>query len=266
MTNAAAIASLLLPLTFLLIGTAFGQLYTDEVSDGKCTNNTVAANFTACLPLILIPRVFTVNFASNALYRNFAESFLGRPANDETELDAMCYKFAFIEALVVQTGYGNKSCIRTAIPTDLDITSPFGSPPFGFGKFKVETTLAQSTGSTLESQYKTVDQVIWCDLNHLLLVRCVNGVRQDWELASVADPEPWVLPLVLDIIQGLGMPPENAVRYESVSNGGTCPDAPNLLSFTIQAAKNVGVPIPISGSQSNDNSTAPINFDDLQNF
>ncbi|KAJ6637997.1 hypothetical protein Bhyg_10729 [Pseudolycoriella hygida] len=265
MANAVTTAAL----TFLLIGTAFGQLYTDEVSDGPCTNNTVAANLTSCLPILLIPRVFTVNFASNALYRNYAESFLGRPAKDQAELDAICFTFALVESLVVQSGYGNKSNIRTLTPTDLDVSSPFGTPPFGFGKFRIDTTLAQSPGSTVANQYVTVDQLIWCDLNHLLLVRCVNGTRQDWKLASLGDPAPWALPLVLNIIEGLGMPPENAVQYESVSNGGTCPDASNLLIYLIQAAKNIGISIPISDAHilpSNHNLAAPIHLDDQQNF
>lgn len=71
---------------------------------------------------MLIPQVFTVNFASNALYRNYAESFLGRPAKDQAELDKQCYTFAFEAAAVTQQGY-NKANIRTVIPTDLGIIS-----------------------------------------------------------------------------------------------------------------------------------------------
>lgn len=87
----------------------------------------------------------------------------------------------------------------------------------------------------------TIDQVVWCDSNHLLIVRCVNETRQDWKLASLGDPAPWAKPLVLKIVESLGMPPENAVEYASATNGGHCPDAPDLFTYTLQAAKNVGL-------------------------
>lgn len=67
---------------------------------------------------LLIPQVFTINFASNALYRNYAESFLGRPAKDQAELDAQCYTFALEGAIVIQEGY-DKANIRSVIPTEL---------------------------------------------------------------------------------------------------------------------------------------------------
>lgn len=90
----------------------------------------------------------------------------------------------------------------------------------------------------------TIDQVIWCDSNHILLVRCVNGTRQDWKLASIGDPAPWAIPLVLQIVESLGMPPENAIEYKSVTNGGTCPVVPDLLTYERQAAINTGSPLP----------------------
>lgn len=66
-------------------------------------------------------------------------------------------------------------------------------------------------------------------------------------MSSDGDPEPWVFPFVKQIIQGLGMPPENAMEYKSAHNGGKCPDAPDLIAFSTQAAKNVFPPIPFLG-------------------
>lgn len=86
------------------------------------------------------------------MYRTFAESFLGRPAKDQAELDAMCYRNAFFESISISTGYEDKTNIRVVIPTELDPSSVFGSPPFGIGKFKVGATLAQSVGSTTNNQ------------------------------------------------------------------------------------------------------------------
>lgn len=36
-----------------------GQLYTDDVSDGRCTLNKVPDNFTSCLPYVTINFLFT---------------------------------------------------------------------------------------------------------------------------------------------------------------------------------------------------------------
>lgn len=86
----------------------------------------------------------------------------------------------------------------------------------------------------------TIDQLIWCDKKHALLVRCVNETRQDWKLASVGNPEPWVKPIVLDIIESLGMPRENAVDYTGENGGPSCPVAPDLVTYKLRAAKRVG--------------------------
>lgn len=150
-----------------------GQLYTDDVSDGKCTNVPPAANFTACLPLVnilptlcfhcaikfkklysqvLVPHVYSVQLGSDALFRNYAESFLGRPAQNQSELDEMCFSFAFVEALAVQSGYGTKTNIRTAIPTQLNLLQLNLGDPFGLGSFLITTTLAQTSGSTTQNQ------------------------------------------------------------------------------------------------------------------
>lgn len=67
---------------------------------------------------LLIPQVFTVNFASKAVYRNYAESFLGRPAKDQAELDAQCFTFALELILTIQQGY-DKANIRSVVPTEL---------------------------------------------------------------------------------------------------------------------------------------------------
>lgn len=105
----------------------------------------MANDFKTCLQ-ILTPQVYAINLGSMAMYRNYAQSFLGRPARNQAELDAMCYTFAFIEAIIIQTGYGTKTNIRAVTPTELDPTSPFTSSPFGLGKFKIDSTLAQSRG------------------------------------------------------------------------------------------------------------------------
>lgn len=91
---------------------------------------------------------------SNALYRNFAESFLGRPAHNQSELDAMCFTFAFVDALVIQSGYVTKSNIRIVVSTQLRPRLP--SNPLGIGTFGIQVTLAQSAGSTTANQCKNV--------------------------------------------------------------------------------------------------------------
>lgn len=101
---------------------------------------------------IFTPKVYGVLMASNALYRNFAESFLGRPALNQAELDAMCFTFAFADTLVIQSGYTNKCNIRTVIPTQLN--PQFPSNPLGLGTFALNVTLAQSPGSTTANQCK----------------------------------------------------------------------------------------------------------------
>ncbi|XP_037050429.1 uncharacterized protein LOC119084521 [Bradysia coprophila] len=218
------------------------QLYTDDVSDGRCTLNPVVKNFTSCLNLA-IPQVFTVNYASNSLYRNYAESFLGRPANDQAELDAQCFTFAIEGLILIQEGY-DKANIRSVIPTELDPTAPLLTDPLGLGKFKIETTFAQSPGSTVKNQYVTIDQAVWCDTKHVLLVRCVNETRQDWKLASIGNPEQWVKPIVLDVIESLGMSRENAIDYTGENGGPSCPVAPDLVTYKLRAAKRIGIPLP----------------------
>lgn len=90
----------------------------------------------------------------------------------------------------------------------------------------------------------TIDQVVWCDQKHTLFVRCVNGTRQDWKVGSDGEPEPWMLPLAKQIVADLGMPPENALEYKSVANGGNCPVADDLTTYLIQAEENIGQPLP----------------------
>lgn len=90
----------------------------------------------------------------------------------------------------------------------------------------------------------TVDQAIWCDTKHVLIVRCVNETRQDWKLASVGNPEPWAKGIVLDIIESYGMPRENAVDYTGENGGPSCPVAPDLATYKLRAAKSIGLPVP----------------------
>lgn len=84
---------------------------------------------------------------------------------------------------------------------------------------------------------KTLDQVIWCDNNNALIVRCVNGTRQDWKLASWGKPEPWVKKKSLDTIKSLGMPIENAIDYTD-----SCPDAPDMVTYARKAINRVIAP------------------------
>lgn len=87
----------------------------------------------------------------------------------------------------------------------------------------------------------TIDQAIWCDNKHVLLFRCVNGTRQDWKLASVGNPEPWAKQRALDIVESYGMPRENAVDYTGQNGGPSCPVAPDLVTYTSQAAQRIGL-------------------------
>lgn len=103
---------------------------------------------------VVKPSVFTLKLASSALLRNFAESFLGRPAKDQAELDAMCYRFSFVDGFLLQSGYNDtKANIRDATPTDLNPTAnPLTESPLGIGKFKIEKIFAQTPGSYLTNQ------------------------------------------------------------------------------------------------------------------
>lgn len=47
------------------------------------------------------------------------------------------------------------------------------------------------------------------------------------------------------------MPPENAMEYKSVNNGGKCPVAPDVLTYNMKVAKNVIPSIPFFGMNFN---------------
>lgn len=85
----------------------------------------------------------------------------------------------------------------------------------------------------------TVPQIIWCDHTHVLMVRCVNGTRQDWKLSSIGDPESWAKTLALDLVKSMGMPTENAIEYE---NGGPCSDVPDVATYMLAISEAVDVP------------------------
>jgi len=230
---------------FIAIGSANGQLRADDVSDGPCTNVPIAENFTtACVQQLIKPIVYSVYIGSNAVMRGYAESFLGRPAKDQAELDQLCLTIEFIDSVAIQSGFVTKTNIQQAVPIGLNPTAILPTP-LGLGKFAFFLTYAQSPGSTVANQNFTVDTFHWCDgVKHALLVRCINGIRQDWKVVSDGDPDPWVFPLMQQKIAALGMPAENAVQYKSVTQGGNCPVVPDLTGNTVQALTNVGLPIP----------------------
>lgn len=142
---------------WLLLGIVtkiWGQMFTDAYSDGNCTSMIIAKNFTACsnvsvpiwliwytnrckyvysekkvqtlnydnflfLQLLLPLRVFNIYLGSRSLYCNYAESFLGRPAENQTEVDNMCPTFGLLGTFLIQQGYDDKANIRAIAPTDL---------------------------------------------------------------------------------------------------------------------------------------------------
>ena len=107
-------------------------------------------------------------FASASSLRTYAESFLGRPINDEKELEDMCITIFSFGYTSVQMGYKNKVFIGPGVP-QVD------------GSFNYSFNLIQTPGVRAHNY---ADTIIYSKPHYNLFARCVEGTMRDWKVAN----------------------------------------------------------------------------------
>ena len=107
-------------------------------------------------------------FASASSLRTYAESFLGRPINDEKELEDMCITIFSLGFTAVQMGYKNKVFIGPGVPQE-------------DGSFNFSFNLIQTPGVRAHNY---ADTIIYSKPHYNLFARCVEGTMRDWKVAN----------------------------------------------------------------------------------
>jgi len=185
----------------LIFGTCYSDLPSSSVIEMACplpSTITIPANINPVFAL----QPLNCNFlpmASPFLYRNLAEVFLGRPAIDQSELNAMQYHGATVLSAENQ-GYTTKFFAQ--------ICWLMNSP---YQAYCVPGPIA-SLGANTTYMATIIDTFVWTNnQDGILITRCTNGVAYAWGFCSVTKTVPEsVKQEVLAKVQSLGFDPANA--------------------------------------------------------
>ena len=109
--------------------------------------------------------------ASESCFRTYAESFLGRPINNEKELEDMCITILPFGLTAAQIGYKDKVFISSGVPQS-------------DGSFYFSSHLAQTPGV---KDHDIVDTLIYSEPHYIVLARCVGKTMKDWKVMSTGE-------------------------------------------------------------------------------
>jgi len=210
--------------------TSTGGLSVDEVSDGPCLGVTeLFPHLYSGVNLrpILTSGTYYIPMASKALYRQYAEGLLGRPATSQRELDSMqlVLKCGPLFSTIENIGFPyldnpprfSQTCVSAGIPSFADLG-------IFRGEFNVDSIQAICIGlppvrpkgdfalHASPSFASTMDSIIWVndDYTVLLTYRCPADGLKDFKVVSKTKV---LKPIDVDIIRAkvaeLGFPEDH---------------------------------------------------------
>ena len=174
-------------------------------------------------------KVAHVVFASASSLRTYAESFLGRPINDEKELEDMCITIFSLGFTAVQMGYKNKVFIGPGVPQE-------------DGSFNFSFNLIQTPGVRAHNY---ADTIIYSKPHYNLFARCVEGTMRDWKVANTGTLTDEDKKTILNKIEAAGFRRDLAKDLTSFCDTNRILSRKEMAQQVLDAFKNQNVSLNI---------------------